>query len=36
MTALADVRMVREDPRQSRERRRALFTQEEEPTGGIR
>jgi ATP adenylyltransferase len=36
MTALADVRMVPEDLRQTRERLRALFTQEEEPTGGIR
>jgi ATP adenylyltransferase len=36
MTALADVRMVPEDLRQSRERLRALFIQEEESTGGIR
>jgi hypothetical protein len=36
MTQLADIRMVPEDLRQSRERPRALFTQEEEPTGGIR
>lgn len=36
MTAVGGVRLVPEDPRQSRERLRALFAQEEETTGGIR
>jgi ATP adenylyltransferase len=36
MTALAEVRLIPEDLRQSRERLRALFAQEEEPSGGTR
>ena len=36
MTALAEVRLVPEDPRQSRERLRALFALEEDPIGGNR